>query len=53
MNRKINIYINILLAFLVGQILFSCKNTSDEKAEERRNQKRKKKNRSQKIKKLP
>lgn len=34
MNRKTNIYLNILLAFLVGQVLFSCKNTSDEKAEE-------------------
>lgn len=34
MNRKTIIYFNILLAFFVGQILFSCKTTSDEKAEE-------------------
>lgn len=34
MNRKTNIYINILLAFLTVQILFSCKNTSGDKAGE-------------------
>ncbi|WP_159467259.1 efflux RND transporter periplasmic adaptor subunit [Dyadobacter sp. 3J3] len=35
MKRKTIIYFNILLAFLAVQFLFSCKNTSDEKTEER------------------
>ncbi|TKT93236.1 efflux RND transporter periplasmic adaptor subunit [Dyadobacter frigoris] len=34
MNRKTIIYFNILLAVLVVQVMFSCKNTSGDKAEE-------------------